>query len=149
MCKFYIYAKSAPGENKEEVWLSPTGMTKALTSTEHSKKAKWLHKNANKNFDNTTIATQLRMVSWSDYSHPTGVVKTSSRDPNIPTNRKSCKSVFATHAHVWKKLWTKLDRLKSLILRRLIIVKNRSMNSCHVMLSGQDKYFFFRYIKVT
>ena len=33
------------------------------------------HKNAIKNFNNTTIADRLRRVSWSNNSHPTGVVK--------------------------------------------------------------------------
>ena len=38
-------------------------------------KATWQHKNATKNFDYTTIADQLRTVSWSNSSHPTSVVK--------------------------------------------------------------------------
>ena len=38
-------------------------------------KATWQHKNATKNFDYTTIADRLRTVSWSNRSHPTGVVK--------------------------------------------------------------------------
>ena len=38
-------------------------------------KATWQHKNATKNFDYTTIADRLRTVSWSNISHPTGVVK--------------------------------------------------------------------------
>ena len=38
-------------------------------------KATWKHKNATKNFDNTTIADQLRTVSLSNSSHPTGVIK--------------------------------------------------------------------------
>ena len=37
--------------------------------------ATWQHKNATKNFDYTTIAGRLRTVSWSNSSHPTGVVK--------------------------------------------------------------------------
>ena len=39
------------------------------------RKATWQHKNATKNFDNTTIADQLRKVSLSNSSHPTGVIK--------------------------------------------------------------------------
>ena len=39
------------------------------------KKATWQHKNATKNFDYTTIEDRLRTVSWSNGSHPTGVVK--------------------------------------------------------------------------
>ena len=38
-------------------------------------KVTWQHKNATKNFDYTTIADRLRTVSWSNSSHPTGVVK--------------------------------------------------------------------------
>ena len=38
-------------------------------------KATWQHKNATKNFDYTTIAGRLKTVSWSNSSHPTGVVK--------------------------------------------------------------------------
>ena len=38
-------------------------------------KATWQHKNATKNLDYTTIADRLRTVSWSNSSHPTGVVK--------------------------------------------------------------------------
>ena len=38
-------------------------------------KAMRQHKNATKNFDNTTIADRLRPVSWGNDSHPTGVVK--------------------------------------------------------------------------
>ena len=38
-------------------------------------KATWQHKNATRNFDYTTIADRLRTVSWSNSSHPTGVVK--------------------------------------------------------------------------
>ena len=50
-------------------------MTKAPTTTEKSKKQRDKIKNAPKNFDYTTIADRLRMVSWSSSSHPTGVIK--------------------------------------------------------------------------
>ena len=59
----------AKQEKKEEIRLNP--VTKTHTPTEQSKK----HKNATKNFDYTTIADRLRTVSWSNSSHPTGVVK--------------------------------------------------------------------------
>ena len=45
--------------------------------------------NATKNFDYTTIADRLRKVSWSNNSHPTGVVKPSLKGTNLPTHRKS------------------------------------------------------------
>ena len=49
-------------------------MTKNPMSTENSKTNEQ-HKNAIKNFDYTTIADRLRTVSFSNISHPTGVVK--------------------------------------------------------------------------
>ena len=64
-------------------------MTKAHTPTENPKPQRDNTKNATKNFDYTTIADQLRTVSWGNDGHPTGVVKTGLRDPNLPTNRKS------------------------------------------------------------
>ena len=71
---------------KEEIWLSP--VTKALTTTENSQKAKWQHKNATKNFDYTTIADWLRTVSWSNDGHPTGVVKPVYGIPTFPLTAK-------------------------------------------------------------
>ena len=59
-------------EKKEEIWLSP--MTKAHTPTEMSKGQSDNIKNATKKFDYTAVADRLRTVSWSNYSHPTGVV---------------------------------------------------------------------------
>ena len=50
-------------EKKEEIWLSR--MTNAPTLTEKSKKQRDQIQNATKNFDYTTIADRLRMVSWS------------------------------------------------------------------------------------
>ena len=50
-------------EKKEEIWLIP--VTKAPTPTEKSKKQCDNIKNTTKNFDYTTIADRLRMVSWS------------------------------------------------------------------------------------
>ena len=50
-------------------------MTKDPTPKEKFKKQRDNIKNATKNFDYTTIADRLRTVSWSNSSHPTGVVK--------------------------------------------------------------------------
>ena len=58
-------------EKKKEIRLSP--MTKTPMPTENSK-TNGQHQNATKNFDYTTIAGRLRTVSWSNNSHPTGVV---------------------------------------------------------------------------
>ena len=48
--------------------------------TQSFDKSPYTHKNAtiqkrHQNFDYTTIADRLRTVSWSNNSHPTGVVK--------------------------------------------------------------------------
>ena len=47
---------------------------KSPTPTEKSKKQRDNIQNATKNFDYTTTADRLRTVSWSNSSHPTGVV---------------------------------------------------------------------------
>ena len=49
-------------------------MTKAPTLPEKSPKQRDNIKKATKNFDYTVIADRLRTVSWSNSSHPTGVV---------------------------------------------------------------------------
>ena len=46
--------------------------------------ATWQHKNATKNFDYTTIADRFRTVSWSNDSHPTGIVKPVYEIPTFP-----------------------------------------------------------------
>ena len=69
-------------EKKKEIWLSP--MTKAPTPTEKSKKQRDNIKNATKDFDYTTIADWLRSVSWSNSSHPTGVVKLAYKRTTFP-----------------------------------------------------------------
>ena len=74
---FNIFAKETPGfllqEKKEEIWLRP--MTKAPTPHRNIQKTTWQHKKLHQNFDYTTIADQLRTVSWGNSSHRTGVVK--------------------------------------------------------------------------
>ena len=60
-------------KNNQDIWLSP--MTKAPTTTDKSKKQRDNIKNTIKNFDYTTIADQLRTISWSNSSRPTGVIK--------------------------------------------------------------------------
>ena len=49
-------------------------MTKAPTSTENPKRQPD-NTNTTQNFDYTTIADRLRMVSWSNNSYQTDVVK--------------------------------------------------------------------------
>ena len=71
---------------EKEIWLSP--MTKTPIPTENSK-TKGQHKNATKNFEYTTIADRLRTVSWSNDSHPTGVVKPVYVYPTFPLTAKA------------------------------------------------------------
>ena len=49
----------------------------------------WQHKHITKKFNYTAIVDRLRTVSWSNYSHPTGVVYRFYR-ANLPTHRNSC-----------------------------------------------------------
>ena len=63
-------------------------MNKTPIPTENLKTNKQ-HKNANENFDYTTIADRLRTVSWSNNSHTTGVVKPGLTGTNLPTHRNS------------------------------------------------------------
>ena len=52
------------------------------------KRAKWQHKERHKKFDYTTVADQLRTVSWSNYVHPTGVFQLV-YGPNLPALRNN------------------------------------------------------------
>ena len=47
---------------------------KGLNTHRKPQRATRQHKNDTKNFEYTTIADRLRTVSWSNDSHPTGVV---------------------------------------------------------------------------
>ena len=67
-----MFNKNNHEEKKKEIWLSP--MTKTLITTKNAK-SNGQHKNATENFDYTAIADRLLTVSWSNNSHPTGVVK--------------------------------------------------------------------------
>ena len=64
-------------------------MTKAPTPTEKSKKQRDNINNATNSFDNTTIADRLRTVSWSNSSHPTGVVKPVYERSTLPLTAKA------------------------------------------------------------
>ena len=70
-------------------------MTKAPTPTEMSKGQSDNTNNATKKFDYTAVADRLRTVSWSNYSHPTGVVNLVYW-PNLPTPRNS-RLIKRTH----------------------------------------------------
>ena len=63
-------------------------------------KATWQHKNATKNFDYTTIADRLRTVSWSNSSHPTGVVKPVYERSTFPLTATAVQS----KGHTFKNL---------------------------------------------
>ena len=58
-------------------------MTKAPTPTEMSKGQNDNTNNATKMFHYTAVAARLRTVSWSNYSHPIGVVNLV-YGPNLP-----------------------------------------------------------------
>ena len=70
-------------------------MTKASTPTEISKGQRDNINNATKKFDYTAVADRLKMVSWSNYDHPTGVVNLV-YGPNLPIPRNS-RVVKRTH----------------------------------------------------
>ena len=89
-----LYPAQGKSEKKEEIWLSP--MTKAPTPTEMSKGQSDNTNNATKKFNYTAVADQLRTVSWSNYSHPTGVVNLVYR-PNLPS---LCNSLVIKRTHV-------------------------------------------------
>ena len=78
------------GDRKEEILLSP--MTKAHTPTEMSKGQSHNTNSATKNFDYTATVNRLRTVSWSNYSHPAGVVNRFTGPPSHsleqPSNQK-------------------------------------------------------------
>ena len=61
------------------------------------------HKNATKNFDYTTISDRLRMVSWSNDSYQTGVVKPVYGIPTFPPKRIKTKRNFS--AAVYIMIW--------------------------------------------
>ena len=75
-------------------------MIKAPTPTEMSKGKSDNTNNATKKFDYTAIADQLRTVSWSYYSHPTGVVNRftglSSHSPQQPCNQKDTHLMYSS-----------------------------------------------------
>ena len=58
------------------------------------------HKNAANNFDYPTIADRLRMVSWGNDSHPTGVVKPVYGIPTFPLTTKAVESKGYTFENV-------------------------------------------------
>ena len=74
-------------------------MTKPHIPTENSKK-NGQHKNATKHFDCTAIADRLRTVSWSNNSHPTGVVKPVYGHTTFPLTAKAVLS----KGHTLKKI---------------------------------------------
>ena len=57
----------------EEIWLSP--MTKAPTPTEKFKQQRDNKKAPKNSITQRNLTDGLRTASWSDNSHPTGVVK--------------------------------------------------------------------------
>ena len=64
-------------------------MTNSPKLTEKSKQQHGNIKNTTKKFDYTTIADRLRTVSWSNSSHPTGVVRPVYERSTFPLTAKS------------------------------------------------------------
>ena len=75
-------------------------MTKAPTPPEKPTKQRDNIKNASKNFDYITIADRLRTVSWSNTSHPTGVVQPVYERPTFPLTATAVQS----NGHTFKNL---------------------------------------------
>ena len=77
-------------DGQSDPYVSPclTGDTKTPLPAENSKTNRQ-HKNATKNFDDTTIANRLRTISWSNNSHPTDMVKPGLKGTNLPIHRNS------------------------------------------------------------
>ena len=73
-------------EKKKEIRPSP--MTKTFLPTKNQKPIDNTQKPIEK-FDYSMIADRLRTVSWSDSSHPTGVVNPGLKGNNLPSHRKS------------------------------------------------------------
>ena len=68
-------------------------MTKAIIPSEKYPKSNvTTQKTQKKIFDYTTIADRLRTVSWSNDSHPTGVVKSVYGIPTFPLTTKAVQS---------------------------------------------------------
>ena len=75
---------------KKEKGKDPTQSYDKIRNTNRKfQKAIRQHKNATKDFDYSTIADQLRTVSWSNDSHPTGVVKPVYGIPTFPLTTKA------------------------------------------------------------
>ena len=68
-------------------------MTKTPTPTDKSEKQRDNIKKRHQNFDYTTIADRLRTVSWSNRSHPTGVVKPDKERSTFPLTAKVMLSI--------------------------------------------------------
>ena len=67
--------------------------------------------NATRYFDYTTIVDRLRTISWSNNSHPSGVVKPFYRYPTFPLTAKAVQS----KGHTFTLTFTELkDRVRSL-----------------------------------
>ena len=65
---------------------------KGPTPTEMSKGQSDNKNNATKKFDYIAVSDRLRTVSWSNYSHPTGVVRAQpSHSPQQPCNQNDTR----------------------------------------------------------
>ena len=67
-------------------------------------------KNAAKNFDYTTIVDRLRTVSWSNISHPIGVVKPVYEHSTLPLAGKVVQSIVLDTVEISCKIQTYFHR---------------------------------------
>ena len=70
--KYYLWGYCVVLWEKGRDRTQSYGKSRKLTPTEKSKKQRY---NTKKNLDYTIIVDRLRTISWSNDSHPTGVVK--------------------------------------------------------------------------
>ena len=102
------------------------GRIKTHIPTENSK-TKGQHKNATKNFDYKTIADRLRTVSWSNNSHPTGVVKPVNGYPTFPLTTKGQQAIIDAHAAflVVRRRGKRQTQCRSIWVRRWLSMERR------------------------
>ena len=81
-------------EKKKEEILTQS-YDKSPYTNRNVKRAKWQHKQRHKKSDYTAVADRFRTVSWSNFGHPTGVVKLV-YGPNFPISRNS-RVIKRTH----------------------------------------------------
>ena len=80
-------------------------------------KATWQHNNTTKNFDYTTVADRLRTVSWSNSSHPIGVVKPVYERSTFPLTAKVVYSIVHVTIEVLFIIQTDFHRDGNMLMK--------------------------------